>query len=137
MWGSQCHSISAEVLLLKNIDKFQSKEQDLLDVNYSILNIYRHPGIGSLISYDIFLEDSIICRVGDNYKTTVNIKKEGFNVLWAKTGSAVKIPIFLEPGKTYYVRCGIVPGSLVGLPTLELVENSLGEIEYESIKSNK
>ncbi|MGQ1891794.1 hypothetical protein ACT29H_15240 [Thermophagus sp. OGC60D27] len=135
--GSTCHRITAKILKVENIENYTSKdeEEDLLDVDYAIINVYRYSGVGALISYDLFLGDSVICRVRNNFKTTIHIKKEGLNSLWAKTEGKTEVPIDVKMGKTYYVRCGIKMGAIVGRPKLELVDSKTGKLEFESFKA--
>ena len=134
--GSSCHRITARILKLENIDSYLSEEEEiLLDVDYAILNVYRYGGTGSLISYDLYLGDSVICRVQNNYKTTLHIKKDGLNTLWARTESKSEIPIDVKMGKTYYLRCGITMGAFVGRPSLELIDSKTGKTEFESFNA--
>ena len=135
--GSSCHRIKARILMLKDAEQFlpDKEEEILLDVDYAILNIYRYGGPGALISFDLYLGDSVICRVQNNYKTTLYIKKDGLSTLWARTEAKSEIPIDIKIGKTYYLLCGITMGAFVGRPKLELIDNRIGKIELESFNA--
>lgn len=135
--GSSCHRITAKILRIENIDNYMTKVEDkvLLDVDYAILHVYRYSGTGSLIAYDLNLGDSVICRVKNNFKTTLHIKKDGLNMLWARTEAKAEIPIDIKMGKTYYLRCGIAMGAFVGRPKLELIDSRTGKPEFESFKA--
>lgn len=135
--GSSCHRITAKILKVENIENYTPKveEEVLLDVDYAILNVYRYRGAGALISYDLYLGDSVICRVKNNFKTTIHIKKDGLNSLWAKTEAKSEVPIDVVMGKTYYLRCGITMGAFVGHPKLELIDSKIGKSEFESFKA--
>jgi hypothetical protein len=135
--GSTCHRITAVILKVENIENYTSKvEQEILpDVDYAILNVYRYSGAGALVSYDLYLGDSIICRVKNNFKTTLYIKKDGLNTLWAKTEAKSEVPIDITMGKTYYLRCGITMGAFVGQPKLELIDSKTGKAEFASFKA--
>lgn len=137
--GSSCHRITAKILKIDNIENYTPKvEQEvLLDVDYAILNVYRYSGAGALVSYNLYLGDSVICRVKNNFKTTLHIKKDGLNSLWAKTEAKSEVPIDVKMGKTYYLRCGITMGAFVGHPKLELIDSKTGKAEFESIKAKK
>ncbi len=136
LWSS-CHRITAQILKLENAEEFQIKEEEeiLLDVDYAVLNVYRYGGAGALVGYDLFLGDSMICRVKNNFQTTLHIKKDGLNTLWAKTEVKAEVPIDVKLGKTYYLRCGIGMGAFVGRPKLELVDVRTGKAEFESFKT--
>ena len=137
--GSSCHRITATILKIDNIESYvsdNSSDEELLDVDYAILKVYREKNFsGAIIAYNLQLGDSVICRVKNNFRETIHIKKDGLNTLWAKTESKVEIPINIKHGKTYYLRCGIKMGAFVGRPSLELVDSNTGKYEYESIKT--
>ena len=135
-FGSSCHKITATILHIENIENYAPKEEEetLLDVDYAILNVYRYGGAGSMVGYDLYLGDSVICRVRNNFKTTLHITKEGLNTLWAKTEAKSEVPINVKKGRTYYLRCGISMGAFVGHPKLELMDNREGKLEFESFK---
>lgn len=136
--GSSCHRIKANILRIENIEslELEEKEEELLqDVDYAILNIYRYSGAGALVGYDLHLGDSTICRVKNNFKTTLHVTKEGLNTIWAKTESKAEVPIDIELGRTYYLNCGLRMGIMIGKPTLELVNFNLGKDEFESFNA--
>ena len=135
--GGSCHRITADILKVENIENYAPKAEEdvLLDVDYAILNIYRYGGVGAMVGYDLHLGDTVICRVRNNFKTTLHIKKDGLNSLWSKTEAKSEVPINVKMGKTYYLRCGITMGAFVGHPKLELVDSKTGKIEFESFKA--
>ncbi len=103
--------------------------------DYALLHIYRFGGAGALVGYDIHLGDEVICRAKNKWKTTIEIRKYGHNMIWATTESKIELPINIEMGREYYVRCGIKMGIAVGRPTLDLVDNTTGKFEFDSIVS--
>jgi len=135
--GSTCHRITAKILKVENIENYTPKaeEEVLLNVDYAILNVYRYSGTGALVSYDLYLGDSVICRVKNNFKTTLHIEKDGLNSLWARTEAKSEVPIDIKMGKTYYLRCEITMGAFVGRPKLELIDSKTGKAEFESFKA--
>lgn len=135
--GSSCHRITAKILKVENAENYSPKveEEILLDVDYAILNVYRYSGAGAFVGYDLYLGDSVICRIKNNFKTTLHIKKDGLNSLWAKTEAKSEVPIDVKMGKTYYLRCGITMGAFVGHPKLELIDPKTGKTEFESFKA--
>lgn len=135
--GSSCHRITADILKVEYIENLvlEEKKDELLDIDHAIFYVYRPSASGFLVSYDLHLGDTTICRVKNNYRTKIKIYKDGLNSIWAKTESKAEIPINVKIGKEYYVRCGISMGAFVGRPSIELVDKSIGENEYHSIKS--
>lgn len=136
-FGSSCHQITARILKIQDIENYtiKTEAEEMLDVDYAILNVYRYGGAGALVSYDLYLGDSVICRVKNNFKTTLHINKDGLNSLWAKTEAKSEVPIDVKMGKTYYLRCGLSMGAFVGHPKLELVDSKTGKAEFESFKA--
>lgn len=138
---STCHRIKADIIKLGDYHDFlavkeeQMKEENkLLDVDYSILHVYRPRGVGPLVSYDLYLGDSVICRIKNRMKKTLKIRKEGYISLWAKTEAKEEIPINLIKGKEYYLRCSVRMGIMVGRPSLELVDKKTGKAEFDAVQ---
>jgi len=139
--GSSCHRITAKILKVESFDivppTIAIVDSALFNADYALLHVYRNSGMGFLINYDLHLGDSVICRVSDNWKTTIKITKDGMNTLWSKTEAKEELPINFKLGHEYYIRCGITMGAFVGRPQLELVDNLTGKAEYESISQHK
>ncbi len=137
--GSSCHRITAKIIKIKNIESYKPDKDEgqeiLKDVDYAILNVYRYNGAGALLNYDLYLGDSVICRVKNNFKTTLHIKKDGLNTLWARTETKAEVPINIQFGKAYYLRCGVTIGFFVGHPHIELINWKTGTIEFDSFKA--
>ena len=137
--GSTCHRIKATIIKVANTESikrtFAATEDKITDEDFATLNVFRHQGYGSLVKYNLHFNDSILCKVSNNFKTTVKLNKEGLNTLWAKTESRSEITINVINGKTYYLRCSIGVGASVGRQKLELVDSKIGRMEFESIRT--
>ena len=135
--GSTCHRIRAEILKVEHLDEIilNEDEEIIPDVDYAMLHVFRYSGAGSVVGYDLYLGDTVVCRVQNSFKQSIKINQMGLNTLWAKTESKVEVPIRIEPGHHYYLRCGIAMGLLVGRPTLGLVSSKIGKMEYESFEA--
>lgn len=140
IWSS-CHKITADVLRIDDIENYvavvETADSTLKDAYYAVINVYRPSGVGALVNYDLYLGSSIICRVKSNFYESIKIYKEGLNSLSAKTEAKAEIPINVEFGKTYYVRCGMKMGAFVGRPTLEMIDNKTGKAEFNAIQQKK
>lgn len=134
--GSPCHRITAKILKVENVESYKPKEvvdSTLLNADYAILHIYRHSGVGALVSYDLQLGDTTLCRVKNRWKKSIKVKKDGYNTLLARTEVKEELPIKIEFGREYYIRCAVKMGVLVGRPSLELVDNITGKAEFEAV----
>jgi hypothetical protein len=135
---SSCHRITARILRVSAYESIPHQEEEFVEgIDYAILNVYRYGGPGSLASYDLHLGDTVICRVVNNFYTTVHITKDGMSTLWAKTEARSEIPVNFEFGKVYYLRCGISTGTFVGHPKLELVDPDTGKLQFDAFKAKK
>lgn len=136
-FGSSCHRITAKILKVDHVDQFLVEEEEpvIAGADYAVINVYRYSGAGPIITYDVHLGDSVVCRVKNNYKTSVKVKQDGLNTLWAKTESKSEVPVDIKIGHQYYLRCSIVMGAFVGRPKLELVDWKTGKAEFESFKA--
>lgn len=140
MMGSSCHRITAKILKVENFDSIPAAalmNSTLLNADYALLHVYRLSGVGALVNYDLHLGDTVICRVLNKWKKTIKIRRDGLNTLWAKTEAKEELPINIEFGNEYYIRCSVTMGAFVGRPKLELVDNQTGKAEYQSVKLNK
>ncbi|MDR0575152.1 MAG: DUF2846 domain-containing protein, partial [Tannerella sp.] len=124
IWSS-CHRITADVLKIEDIENYlagtETTEIDsaLIGADYAIINVYRMSGQGALINYDLHLGDSTICRVTNNFCKSIKINKDGLNSLWAKTETKSEVPINIESGNVYYIRCSVSMGAFAGRPKVE------------------
>ncbi len=136
MMTSVCHRIKVNILRINDFGSLNINEgidSTLLNADYAVLNIYRFGGQGAIINYDIHLGDSVICRVRNNTKQSVKVKTFGSQILWAATEARSEIPIVIEKGKAYFVRCHVGMGIMVGTPKLTLVNPEIGQEEFDGI----
>jgi hypothetical protein len=115
----------------------QNPEYELTD-DCALVHIYR-PGsmVGVAISYTLHLDDEEIFRVKNKSKTTIRFTSGGALTLWAKTETKAELPMDIQLGEEYYVRCGVGMGAFVGRPKIELVDNRIGQMEFNKISANK
>jgi hypothetical protein len=109
-----------------------------LDESCALIHVYR-PGsiMGMAISYNLNLDDEVVFRVKNKSKTTVRVTSEGLKTLWARTETREELPVNIELGKEYYIRCGLGMGAFVGRPRMEIVDSQTGKVEFDRIKSGK
>jgi hypothetical protein len=115
-----------------SVDTYEPVE---LTDDCALLHVYRPSSMkGSLISYNLNLDDETVFRVKNKSKTTVRITGEGVITLWAKTETRVELPVEVQPGNEYYIRCTVGFGAFVGRPKMELVDNQTGKYEFDAIR---
>lgn len=135
---SSCHRITAEILKVdaEQLALLQSSDNEIdPTLDYAVLYVYRNGGGGALVGYNLYLGDSLLCRVTNRFKQEIRITKTGATELWAKTESRAAVPIEFITGKTYYLRCSVGMGVMVGRPSLELVGKKAGSREFDKIKT--
>ena len=136
--GSTCHKIEGNIILVEESDlALLDAPEQRFKGDYALLHIYRLRGLGSLLNYNVYLNDTIISRVKNNFKTTVRLEQSGEYLIYAKTEKKIEVPINVEFGRHYYLRCGVKMGAFVGHPKLELVDWRSGKVEFESFKAKK
>jgi len=140
-WGSSCHRIKANILRIENIKDYavtaMSYNNSLVDADFALLHVYRPGGPGALISFDLHLGDTVIGRVSNNWKETIKIDRDGFNTLWVRTETKTELSIHIQLGNEYYIRCSMGMGVFVGRPQLEIVENTIGRMEFQAVAQKK
>lgn len=139
IWGSSCDRIKAKILKMENTAELGDralKNDAVVDSswNYAKIFLYRTGGMGALIGYDVHLGDSVIWRAKNNSKLEIWITKEGKDTIWGRTEVKSEIPVTLEHGKEYYVKCSVVMGAMIGRPKLQLVDRSIGKAEFNSTR---
>lgn len=140
-FASSCHRISAEILrvdsgMIANVSKSRLVPVDTT-WEYAMLYIYRPGGLGPLVSYNLHLGDSLICRVVNKSTFELKLNQEQSTTLWARTESRSEVPLDIRFGHTYYLRCTVGMGAFVGHPKLELVDPLTGKIEYEGVLNKR
>lgn len=136
-FNSQCHVIKADILKIEDINsykEFHQKNNSDMDTTSAVLHIYRNSLTGRLLNYDLYLGDLKLARVRNNWKETVKVERFGNQTLWAQTEIRKEVPIYIEKGKEYYIRCGVSMGAMTGRPEIEVIDNSIGRIEYKSVE---
>ena len=132
---SSCHRITADILRADATQlSFLKTADDEIDstLDHAVLYVYRGKGTGALVSYNVYLGDEVICRVTNKFRQKIKVYQTGSAELWAKTESKAAVPIDLVKGKSYYLRCSVSMGVMVGRPSLELVNSRTGSKEYQT-----
>ncbi len=148
--GNPCHRLKISLHKGDSIADLErhNVEKPLGDVDYALLHIYRYNGEAPFVSYNLKLGDSILCRVKNNYKTTIKIKKEGLNSLVAINKYKSELPFDVEFGKEYFLRCSVNTGNSTGrpgtvniilaaAPNIEFVSYRIGKMEFKSFKAKR
>lgn len=138
--GSSCHRITAEILRVSPSDVIA--EDDIYSVpeekstaSYATLHVYRPKNyLGSAIGYQLHLGDSVVCKVKNNFKYTVQLTREELLEIWAKTESKESVMLNVKFGEEYYLRCGLGMGVMVGRPALDLIPGEQGKTEFAMVK---
>lgn len=138
--GSSCYRIQAEVYRCDDFGITEMNSADSseieVDADYALIRIYRNSSLGGVLNYDLYLDNNKISRVQNHFTDEIKVYLEGQHTLWAKTEVKDELPIMLEKGKVYYIKCEVRYGVMIGRPEIMLVDANIGETEYKSI-SNK
>lgn len=157
--GNTCHKISAEILRIENLslsysdgsnnrtsniktsvgenqnEKLLQKEEE--NNEFVIMYLYSPKVIGYKNSYNLYLNDSVLCRMKSNDKKKIKIRKYGKYKLWTKTDTLSQITLNLKSGDEYYICCGIQDNENVEKLSISQVEKSVGISEFNKIKVRK
>lgn len=137
---STCHRITANIYYIDgniDIEALVSNEDVYFDstANYAMIHVYRNGGAGPLVSYTVHIGEIELCKVRYKSKETIMVQIDGPNEIWAKTESKTSIPIDVEFGREYYVRCEVAMGLFIGRPKLTLVDRITGKAEFDLLKN--
>lgn len=136
---STIHRITADILRVEDAHNIQFEdsvvESDHPD--YAIIYFYRFSGMGALVSYDVHIGETSVYRSKVNSRAEVKVYDAGELEIWARTEAKTTLPLVVEKGGEYYIRCSVSMGAFVGRPDMELVQNAVGKGEYNSINSDR
>lgn len=137
---STCHRIKAHIFKIENRVALQAlkaeSEGRFIDTtwDYALIHVYRPSTYGFLINYKLHLGDTVLCRVYTRFASTLKVKAEGTQVLWAQTETRKEVALKIERGHQYFLKCGLSSGIFVGRPTLELIPPPVGIQQFEKLK---
>jgi hypothetical protein len=85
------------------------------------------------LSYGLYANDSLVTHVtnGDYHVYLMPPGKVKFK---ARTEALHSVTLDVEKGKTYYLRCRLIPGIFISQPYLEVVPAQIGKDETASLK---
>jgi len=136
---SSCYAIEADVYHVGDINPFAKlRSMPLADTPGRFATLYVYRLKDTLLpseGYNLHLgKDSVLCRMHGKTAHSFCFDKPGKIALWAQTGVRREILLDLEPGKSYYLRCGIAYGAARQLPVLEVVDAATGAAEYRGLE---
>jgi hypothetical protein len=131
-------AIVAALLLLTNCGSAKSAGSASGDVaiqvseyqlsnDIALLHLYRPATkVGVLVNYDLHLDNEVVFKAKYKTKTTVRLTSEGLKTLWGATEARTELPVNIQLGNEYFIRCDIGMGAFVGRPRLKLMDNKEG-----------
>lgn len=99
---------------------------------YALLYLYR-PDMGGGISYNVLLDDSVICRMRNSSRYLIKVNKTGPAKISVRTESRDEVSINIQPGKAYFVKCSTLPGGFLIRAKLTIVDAYEGFQEFNSV----
>lgn len=88
-------------------------------------------------SFNVYLDDSIVCRAKYNSIHQVKLYKEGKIVLWVKPQKENSVTIDVRFGQEYFLECKLIKKESSLKPEVLLVTAVHGNYECNSMKADK
>jgi hypothetical protein len=140
LWPIYCDKIKVNIYFHENTEDIataQNLVQDSITKSklgdsstFAILYVYRpHDLLGAAISFNIHLNDSIICRLKNNSRYEIKLYKEGKAVIRIKKKSKEAVTFDIKPGEEYFFK--FIPNSR---PKLNIIDKARGRVEYAALK---
>jgi hypothetical protein len=105
---------------------------------YALLYVYRPNALGgSFVSYNLYLDDSLLCRVKNNTRFIFKLYKEGLAKVSAKAGVTYNVELNVKFGESYYIFCALDAGFPHSTPHLLIKDESIGSKDFEMVKGRK
>lgn len=145
---STCYRMNAELFYLEDLAPMITVQKAIADsatrtlmpdtASYALLCVYRpRSGLGTLVQYNLHVNDSIVCRVKNGGSYQVKIYNPDQALLWARTEKRTEITVNFQPGKAYFLRCSVGVGALVGRPVFDIMDEYTGVMEFNAAKADK
>jgi hypothetical protein len=141
--ASTCYQITGEAFYAKDLVALQAdmsrrraaEEQSRLPVgtSYALLYVYRPTSLGATaVTYDLHLNDSVVYQARYGSRSVIRLTKPGAVTLWAENGDK-PLTLEVEPGKEYFLRCGLYAAGVKRRPWLSFVSTRQGRLEYDGV----
>ena len=104
--------------------------------NFASLYIY-YPAEGMKGKYNIYMNDSVICKTNYNSKYEVKLYKEGKTVLWVKPQNKNSVVVDVKFGEEYFLKCSVYLDADILRPAINLVESVHGRYEFNETRENR
>lgn len=145
---STCYRLWADIYKFDDLASIHSYSQQKTDsivstlipenADYALLYVYRpSSSMGVVVQYNLHVEDSVVCRVKSGTKFIIKLPNKGNTKVWARTEGRDEVQLDIQPGKVYFLKCGVSMGAFVGRPSLALVGASPGLEEFNKIKDSR
>jgi len=102
----------------------------------ALIYIFRLHGDYAETEFDLYLEDNLLCRVSDNFKTSVYVSKLGHLDLWTEVEYVVKVKIDIEADKEYFLQCDVLYNGDFPQAVLKLIDRQEGKQIYDSLNTD-
>ena len=139
-FARSCDAVEAKVFKLENLAEIKAENKDKAlhkDWNYAKVYVYWSGGLKVLVPYSLYLDDTFIGKMKFNSAQEIRITEKGPHSIWIKE-QREEVPINIEIGREYYVRCSVRLWGIYGTkPWLTQVENLKGKYEYEALKKEE
>ncbi len=110
---STCYRIHADVYAVSDATVYKKAQQYTADslartlladtASYALLYVYRpRSGVGSIVQYNLHVDDSMVCRVKFGTKCIVKLPRAGHVKVWARTEARDEVDIDVQPGHVYF-----------------------------------
>ena len=103
----------------------------LARMNFAKIYFFR-PTAG-MVNYDLYINDQKIGTTRDNWKQEATVEARPGTEIWGQTESKQKLVLDIEPGATYFIRCGLKMGDNIGVPVFEIIDREEGIKLYNTI----
>ncbi|MDO7844881.1 hypothetical protein Q5H92_00820 [Hymenobacter sp. M29] len=141
--ASTCYQITGEVFYAPDLAAVQADisrqraadEKPRLPAGtpYALLYVYRPTSLGATaLTYDVRLNDSVVYQARFGSRSIIRLTKPGAVTLWTENGGK-PLTLEVEPGKEYYLRCGLQGSTFKPRPWLSFVSTRQGRQEYDGV----
>lgn len=122
------------LLLITVLSALSIQAQAQESIEPAKIYLYRPKSpIGMTVVYAVFINDHQVGVAKNGFNQVFEISEAGPIEIWGETEKKLSIKLEVEPGKEYYVKCGVKMGALTGRPKFTLMEERKGKQAYNKL----
>lgn len=114
----------------------EDPEEPVNEDEYAIFYVYRPGKYAGLLTFNIYLDNELLCKASSNWAEKIRVYRNGKLNLCTKSEKMNCMLIDVEFGEEYFIRCTAVGGMIVARLEMEEVSREVAKAEIDDIETH-